>query len=163
VRWQPNPSLDFLPFFWRWSLQVPSPHYRPFHLRYLPLSPEIFFTSKVPGTFWRVAPPPTFWGCLFPFFLLALRPSVLFPHLIPDHVPLFPSLFPFPHRFLPPSPLVISLFSLLSGIEVSSLGPFGLLMFLSSVHSTLTILYFFGGMGNIHLMVSTYSACSFRS
>ena len=48
------------------------------------------FTSQVSGTLW---------GCLFPFFLLALRASVVFPHPIPDHVPLSPP--PTPSTLLP--------------------------------------------------------------
>ena len=46
-----------------------------------------------------------------------------------------------PSLSLPP---VIAFFSLPSGIEASSLGPFGLLTFLSSVDCILGILYFFG-------------------
>jgi hypothetical protein len=41
-----------------------------------------------------------------------------------------------------PSPLVIAFFSLPSGTEASSLGPFSLLNFLSSVECILGILYF---------------------
>ena len=36
----PIPSPDTLSFYWRWSLQVSSPHCRAFHQRSLPLSPE---------------------------------------------------------------------------------------------------------------------------
>ena len=43
------------------------------------------------------------WGYLFPFFLLALRASVLFPCPIIDQVPLSPQLLPPPSTFLPRS------------------------------------------------------------
>jgi hypothetical protein len=44
-----------------------------------------------PGSFSGGSPqPPISWGCLFTFFLLALRASVLFPHPLPDQVPLSP-------------------------------------------------------------------------
>jgi hypothetical protein len=52
---------------------------------------------------------------------------------------------------------VTTFFSLPSGTEVSSLGPFSLLSFLNSVNNILGILYFF--FANIHLVVSTYYAC----
>jgi hypothetical protein len=52
---------------------------------------------------------------------------------------------PFPLRSLPPSPLVITFFSLPGGTEASSLGPFSLLTFLSSVDYNLYIFCpFFG-------------------
>jgi hypothetical protein len=89
-------------------------------------------TSQVSGTFWRVPQPSISQGCLFPFFLLALRASVLFPHKITDQIPLFPLIPPpihFPPRSLPPSPLVIAFFSLTSGTKASSLGHFSLLNF----------------------------------
>jgi hypothetical protein len=92
-------------------------------------------------------PPPTSGGYLFPFFLLALRISVLFhhryPHPIPDHVTLSP---PCPLLYLGPSlPLapMIVFFSLSSMMEASSLGHFGLITFLSSVDCILGILSFF--------------------
>jgi hypothetical protein len=47
----------------------------------------------------------------------------------------------FPPRSLPPFPLVIAFFSLPSGTEVSSLGHFGLLSFLSSVDYILSVLH----------------------
>jgi hypothetical protein len=43
--------------------------------------------------------------------------------------------------------------------EASSLGPFSLLNFLSSVDCILGILYFFWGGANIYLLVSIYLAC----
>jgi hypothetical protein len=47
-------------------------------------------TSQVSGAFWRVPQPPNSWCCLFPFFLLSLRSSVLLYHPIPDQVPSSP-------------------------------------------------------------------------
>ena len=60
------------------------------------LSPESLSTlmSLVHSGGGGVLPTPIPQGCLFPFFLLALRASVLFPHPIPDQVPLSPSLHP---------------------------------------------------------------------
>ena len=80
---------------------------------------------------------------LFPFFLLALRASLLFPHPILHsffltqyliRLLLFPSLSPF---------LVIAFFYVPSGTEESSLGPFILMTILSSVDCILGIVYFF--------------------
>jgi hypothetical protein len=80
-------------------------------------------------------------GYLFPFFMLAFRPSASFPLPIPDQVP--PSLLFYLHPLSPPDPspslhpslfnylpLVIALFSLPSGTEASSLGHFSLLTLL---------------------------------
>jgi hypothetical protein len=48
-------------------------------------------TSQISDAFWRSPTQPALsWGCLFSFFLLALRASVLFPHSIPDQVPFSP-------------------------------------------------------------------------
>jgi hypothetical protein len=44
----PIPSLDALSFYWRWTLQVPSPHCWAFHPRSLPWDS---LTSQVSGTF----------------------------------------------------------------------------------------------------------------
>jgi hypothetical protein len=99
--------------------------------------------------------PPISWGCLFPFFLLALRALVLFPHTMPDQVPFSPST-PFPVHFptqVPPSPVVVAFFSLPSGTEAASLGHLSLLSFLSSVDYILDILYFFFRGA---LLISTY-------
>jgi hypothetical protein len=103
-------------------------------------------TSQVSGASCRVPQPHNFQGCLFPFFLLVLRASVLFPHPISDQVALFPRTPPpstFPPSSLPPSPLVIVFFSLPNGTEASSFGPFSLLIFVSPVNYILSILYFF--------------------
>ena len=145
--WQPHPSLDALSSCWRWALQVPSPHCRAFHLRSLPLSPESLSPPRSLVHSGGSPQPFTSQGYLFPFFLLALRASVLFPHPIAGQVPLSsphfsPTPSTFPPRSLPPSPLVIAFFSLPSGTEASSLGHFSLLT-LSSVDCIFGILYFF--------------------
>jgi hypothetical protein len=100
------------------------------------------FISQDSGAFWGVSPTSYF---LFPFFLLALTASVLFPHPIPDQVSLS---FPIYHPLslpgnLPPSIFVIAFFSLPSRTEDSSFGPFSLLIFLSFEECILVILYFF--------------------
>jgi hypothetical protein len=97
----PQFLLLYLPFhFWfvNWilslCLQVTlakvwlAPHCWAFHPRSLPLSPKRLssFRSLVHS---GVSPqPPTSRGCLFSFFLLALRVSVLFSHPVPDQAPL---------------------------------------------------------------------------
>ena len=53
--------------------------------------------------------------------------------------------------------------SLSSGTEASSLRPFSLLTYLSSVDCILGILYFFFFLANIHLLVSAYHSCPFGS
>jgi hypothetical protein len=103
-------------------------------------------TSQVSGTFYRVPLLPNFHGCIFPFILLALGVLLITttntwscsPFSSASPPPLshpVPSLHLFP---------VIILFSLSSRIETSSLGPFGFLIYLSSVGYILGILYFFG-------------------
>jgi hypothetical protein len=104
------------------------------------LSPETFSPPRSLVHSGGSAQPPISWGCLFPFFQLALRASMLFPHPIPDQFPLSPHSFPPPTLTLPPSPLVIAFFSLPSGTEASLLGHFSLLTFLSSVDCILGIL-----------------------
>jgi hypothetical protein len=87
------------------------------------ISSKVPETSQVSGAFWRWVPqPPISWGCLFTFFLPALRVSVLFPHPIPDQVSLSPphcppTLSPFPPRSVLLTPLLIAYFSLTSGSE----------------------------------------------
>ena len=116
-----------------------------------PLSPESLSPPRSLVHSGMSLQPPIFRDCLFLFFLLALRDSVLFLHPIPDQVPSplppLPSPPPptstFPRRFLLPSPLVIDFISLPSGTESSSLGPFNLLIFLSFVDCILGILYLF--------------------
>jgi hypothetical protein len=98
---------------------------------------------------------------LDPFILLAIWASLLPPHPpVPDPIPLFPPPhFSHPGHSLPLPPFIIP-FPLLSGIEVSSLGPFCLLNFLQSLGCILDILYF---LANIHLLVSTHHAFPFGS
>jgi hypothetical protein len=61
-----------------------------------------YLTSQVSSAFWRSHPcpsqPPVSGGCLFPFFLLALRASALFLYPITVQVRLFP-LSPHPVHF----------------------------------------------------------------
>ena len=124
LMWDGNPITHLMPslsFYWMWILQVPTPHLqvptphcRAFHLRYLHLSPESLSPPRSlvhsGGT-----PPPSLGDCLFPFFLLALRASGLFTHLI-----MFLSSSSLSHPSLSlPSPLVIAFFSLPSRIGTS--------------------------------------------
>ena len=129
-----------------------------FYLRSLPFSPESLSSprSLVISRGSLHLPPP--WGCIFPLILLAPMSSFLSPHL---HIW---SCFPFPLTCPSPTqipsfplPPVIIFFSLSSGIEASSLGPFCLLTFLSSVDCILGIL------ANIHLLVNRYHASLFGS
>jgi hypothetical protein len=158
-------SLYVLSSCWRWALFVPSPYCWAFHLRFLPLSPESLSPPRSLGLSGWSPQPPTSRGFQFLFFLLALRASVLFPHLIPDQVPLSsqpPS--PFLPQYLPCSPVVIAFFSLPSGTEVSSVGSFSLLAFLSSVYCILCILYSLLLLfANIHLLVRTCYVCPLGS
>jgi hypothetical protein len=146
VRWQPPSSLDALSSCWRWALQVPSPYCPAFHLRSFPLSPKSFSPPRSLVHSGGSPQPPTSRGCQFPFFLLTLGASVLFPHPIPDQVPhpdpCHPHPLSLPGPSLPPC-LLIAFFSLPSGTETSSLGHFSLLTFLSFVDYILGILYFF--------------------
>jgi hypothetical protein len=80
-----------------------------------PLSPESLSLPRSLVHYGGSPQPPISCGCLFPFFLLALRASGLFPHLIPDQVPLFPPLSPCPLS-LPGSSLPPQLLSSLSQV-----------------------------------------------
>jgi hypothetical protein len=113
--WHGNPilPLDALTFYWRWTLQVPFPHCRAFHLRYLPLSsksislPRFLLQSR--GS--PHLPPPE-----VAYFHSFCWPSGLHSCFLPptpDHVPLFPSPSSLPLRSLPPSAPLIAFFSLL--------------------------------------------------
>jgi hypothetical protein len=113
--------------------------------------------------------PPTSQGYLFSFFLLALSTSVLFFHLIPDHVPLFtpypalifflpgPSLPTCDYLFLPPKwdlgilTWALQLDDLLSSVDC----------ILGILHFYLFIYLFIYLLHNIHLLVSIYHACPF--
>jgi hypothetical protein len=102
--------------------------------------------SHVSGAFWRVS------NILFPEF--ACFHSFCWPSWLqffsltqyqisfPLSPPPSKTLSTFPSRSLPPSPLVIGFFFLPSGNEVSSLGHFSLLSFLSSVNCILSIHFF---------------------
>jgi hypothetical protein len=79
-----------------------------FHLRFLPLSPESLSPPRSLVHSVGSPQPPISRGCRFQFSLLALRASVLFPHLLPP-LPPIPSTFS-PPRFFP-SPLVVAFFS----------------------------------------------------
>jgi hypothetical protein len=92
VGWFPSPSFDALSSWWRWALQVPSLYCWTFYLNPSLWVPRV---SHIPSL-WCILEgcpqPPISWGYLFPFFLLALRASVLFPHSIPYQVPVSPSI-----------------------------------------------------------------------
>jgi hypothetical protein len=132
VGWQHHPSLDALSSYWRLALWVPSSHYRTFHLGYLLLSPESVSPPRSLVHYKGSPKPLTSRGCLFPFFLLALRTSVFFP----THYQTMPAPRP-PVSLLGPSlqgspsisPSIVVFFSLPSGTAVSSFGPFSLLTF----------------------------------
>ena len=89
----PHHSLDALSFNCWWALQIASPHYRIFHLMFPPpLNSEILSPHRSMvysrGSFYLL---PYEVACFHSF----CWPSGLhsyFPYLIPDHVPIFPSL-----------------------------------------------------------------------
>jgi hypothetical protein len=115
-------------------------------------------TSQVSGAFWRVHPTSYFPRLLV--CILSAGPQRFSPFPSPNTRSgslLLPTPTPstFPPRSLPPSPFVFAFFSLPSATEVSSLGHFSFVIFLSSVNCILIILYFFF-LANIHLLVSTY-------
>jgi hypothetical protein len=118
-------------------------------------------TSQVSGAFWRVLP--TSYLEMLPVSILSagFQGFNPFPSLLIRFSSLPLPLYTFLPRSLSPFPLVIAFFSLQSGTEESSLGPFSLLTFLSSVEYILSILYSFPS--NIHLLVSIYHACPFGS
>jgi hypothetical protein len=100
-------SLTTFPvFLLEVALQISSPHCRAFHLMSLLLSPESLSPTRALVHSGGSYKTPISWSCLFPLFLLALMASVLFPHPIPDHIPLFsPLLSPFPTKSPPPPTL----------------------------------------------------------
>ena len=138
-------------------------------------------TSQVSGTFWEFPLPPISWGCLYTFFLLALRASVLFSHPIPDQVPLS---LPLP---IPPCPISLPgpsfpphlwLFSSLSQmwlrhphLGTSACWAFWVLwtvscifcMFCEFCFVSLGFCFVLFCFANIHLLVSTYLSCHFGS
>jgi hypothetical protein len=150
VRWQPPVSLDALSFCWRWALQDLSPHCREFHPRSLPLSSESLSPPRTlvhsEGSS-HLLPPNV--ACCHSF----CWPSGLQSFSLTRYLIMFPSspLCPFPIQVLPSLPPHpgIAFFSLPSEIEVSLLGCFCLLTFVSSVDCILGIPYVFW-------LISTY-------
>ena len=82
-----------------------------------PIQSESFSTPKTLVHSRESSQTPTSESCLFPFFLLALRASVLFHYPIPDYVPPPPHLSLFPPRFTPASFRMVGFFSLPSRTE----------------------------------------------
>jgi hypothetical protein len=121
-------------------------------------------TFQGSGAFWRVLPTSTSQGCLFSFFLLALRASVLFPHPISDqnlHCPIFP---PHPLPRVPSSLVTCDCFLLLPK-WYSDILSWALQLVEHFEFCALYLGYplFFFFFANIHLLVSTYDACPFVS
>jgi hypothetical protein len=86
-----TPSLTWCPMFVLEG-SINSLSLLSFHQRSLPMSPGSLSTPRSLVHSRGSPQPPISWGCLFPFFLLALRASVIFPHPIPDQVPFYPPL-----------------------------------------------------------------------
>ena len=124
-----------------------------FQLRSSPLSPGSLSNPRSLGLSRNYSSQPPN-SCIFPFILLALWGS----HLsLPPHTwsclhlsLLLPLSYPGPSLSMPP---MIILFPFLSGIEISTLGPFFLLSFLCLVSCIMSILSFWA---NIHLSVIGY-------
>ena len=144
LTWDGNPITHFMPslsFYWMWilqvpasHLQVPTPHCRAFHLRYLHLSPE---SLSPPRALVHSGRSPTPYFHRLPVFILSAEPQGFsFFFFSTQYLIMFFSSTPGPHPHLRPSHHPHSLcdffFSLPSGIEVSSLGTCGLITFLSS-------------------------------
>jgi hypothetical protein len=142
-----------------------SPYCRPFHIRSLPLSPESLspprFLVHFGGSLYLL---PLKVSCS----LFSVGPQGFGPFAPPNTCSCSP---PCPHSHSGPwlpstqdhpfhQPPVIAFFSLPSGTEATSLGPFSLLISLSSMNFTLSILYF---SSNICLLVSKYHVCPFGS
>jgi hypothetical protein len=106
-------------------------------------------TSQVSGAFWRVPPTSYFRGWRFPVSILSAGPQGFspFPSSNTRSHPPTPWLLPLPLCTFPPrplllSPVVIVFFFIPSGTDISSLGHFSLLTFLSSMDCILGILVF---------------------
>ena len=154
------PQLESMSIYCGCSLQVTSPHCWTFWLMSFPLSSGSLSFPRSLGLS-RVSPhvhlhtAAYFYSFSWPSGLLScLTPPYLILAPISSHSPLS---HPGPSIPLPP---VIILFSLLSGIEVSSLGPSPLLSFIRSVSCIMVIGNF---LANVQLSVSTYHACHFGS
>jgi hypothetical protein len=136
-----HPSLDALTFCWMWALKILFPHYKASGLRSLLLIPESLSPPRSLVHSEGLLQPPTSRGCLSPFFLLALRVSVLFPHQ--SHI-MFPTAHPlsnFPHRSLLPFSLWLLSSSTLVVLRHSHLSssvcwPFWVLWIISWVFCT---------------------------
>ena len=123
----------------------------------VPPSLWVLSISQLPGC-WCIlecAPqPPISRSFLFSLFLLALRVSVLFPHPVPDQVPLSwdsSSMSTFPFISLHPSPCVIAFFSFQNGTVLTwSLHLIDFSAFCGLYLCFLGILYFF------FCLISTY-------
>jgi hypothetical protein len=63
---------DALSFYWRWTLQVPSPHCKAFHLRSLSLSPE---SLLLPGLLNILEGLPTSYLLRMPVLILSAGPQ----------------------------------------------------------------------------------------
>jgi hypothetical protein len=135
-------SLKALSFYWRCNLHVSSTHCWAFHLRSFPLNSGNL--SPLRGLV-HSRGSPTSYLLRLTVSIHSAGPQGFIPvsPTKPDHVPLFPSLSPFPPRSLPHS-VTHDYFLLPSKrTEASSLGPFILLTFLSSTDCILVILYYF--------------------
>ena len=124
--WDSNTSFTWCPVFLKevGFFQVHFPHCRAFDIGSLLLSRESLSPPRSLVHSGGSPQPLTSWGCLFPFFLLAFRVSVISIHLIQDHVSLSPPV-PFPLH-VSPSTILVAFFILPCATEVSSLGPFSL-------------------------------------
>jgi len=145
-------SLDALSFCWRWAQQFPSPHCRVFHQGSPSLIPKRLSlpTSLIHSGGFSELP-------RSPVSILSADPQGF--NLFPSSnarscSPLLLPLSPFPALSLPPFPLVVAFFSLSSGTDASSLGPFSLLTFwvLWTVCSWVFCTFFYT---NNYLLVTT--------
>jgi hypothetical protein len=155
VGWQPHPLLDALSFYWRWALQVPSPHCRAFHLRSVPLGLESLSPPRSLVHSRGSHQPPTSQGCFFHSLCWLSGLQSFPPTQYQIMSPKPPS--PFPPTSLPPSYLVVVFFSSQVGLRCPDLGlsacwPFWVLWTVS-----------WGFLANIHLLVSTHCSCPFGS
>ena len=146
------PPLRAMPSYWRWSLQVLSPHCWVFQLMSLPFCPGSFLHPWHLGLSSRYASSPSHTAT---YFYSSSWPSGLVLSL-----PLY-TLPPFSHSgpYVPLPPMII-LFPVQSGFEASTLWPSFLLSFIWSEGCIMIILRFGA---NINLWVSAYHVCPFGS